>query len=492
MTAPSYSATELLDRAPVGVALLNLNGEVLAHNALLTRWIGLPITDLVAARQALVGRNVVELLAPSGKLLYETHIMPTLRTQRSVREMMVDTVDFTGVRRPVLFNAELIDNGSEPAYIALAVIEASGRASFERQLVEERQRADEATARLTVLQQALNHLAVAEGVDDLGRTIVDTASRASNAAYTALELSPVLHVGAAGPTRQWGTDPLEWDSSGQLEVFEPIVCHDPDELRRVFPDGAARMLQHGVEALCIVPLITHAADGPRRFGEIRCWFQRPRAIEDGITATLEALAAQVDLLLAHLSLQERIRHEARHDMLTGLPNRASLYERLVRILAYSSRTAEACSALFLDLDGFKAINDQLGHAEGDVVLQEISVRLRDACRVENSLARLGGDEFVVAGLMNASDAHELAQRVAAAIRAPLPGNAAAFPVSASIGVATWDPNDTPLAPEPSQLVDLADLAMYEAKRAGKDRTTHRMWGTDIASSLAEKISEYES
>lgn len=163
-------------------------------------------------------------------------------------------------------------------------------------------------------------------------------------------------------------------------------------------------------------------------------------------------------------LEDQLAHQATHDDLTGLANRASLVAELDRAAARSERSGQGFGLLFIDLDRFKAVNDTLGHRVGDIVLQRVAERLLHATRDTDLVARNGGDEFVVL----AEDAGDvtivarLAERIQDALSVPVPFEDDAIPVSASIGVAWLEPGD---AHTLDQLRD-ADVAMYHAKSAG--------------------------
>jgi diguanylate cyclase (GGDEF)-like protein len=159
---------------------------------------------------------------------------------------------------------------------------------------------------------------------------------------------------------------------------------------------------------------------------------------------------------------EKLIHDARHDSLTGLPNRRAIFEQLETALPRTSSSPTA--VMFVDLDGLKGINDSLGHDRADEMIREIARRLRAAIRSADFVGRFGGDEFVIiaAEIADRSEAAELAERVVAAVSRPLPG--IAFPVmTASVGVAVI--TDACEAPE---AIRRADRAMYAAKRAGRD------------------------
>lgn len=159
-----------------------------------------------------------------------------------------------------------------------------------------------------------------------------------------------------------------------------------------------------------------------------------------------------------------------HDGLTGLANRALFLDRLGHALELAGRTPQPVSVAFIDLDGFKAVNDTLGHAAGDNILVLVAERLRDALRASDTLARLGGDEFAVL-VEQGGDPGPVAHRLLEALEEPFHINGRTVAMSASIGVATQDPvaAGTPGsgAALAGALLHRADVAMYAVKTAGK-------------------------
>ena len=166
-------------------------------------------------------------------------------------------------------------------------------------------------------------------------------------------------------------------------------------------------------------------------------------------------------------LAQRLAREANHDPLTMLPNRRFFLEWLGYTLAQARRDNQEIALLYIDLDGFKAVNDRYGHRRGDAVLAAIAERLRATKRESDVLARIGGDEFALAA-PNARDGRELAalgERLLAALSDATQPRIADVPVGASIGIAFF-PDDARDVPG---LLAAADAAMYAAKRAGRNR-----------------------
>ncbi len=168
--------------------------------------------------------------------------------------------------------------------------------------------------------------------------------------------------------------------------------------------------------------------------------------------------------------QEQIRHRAHYDALTGVPNRSLFYDRLIQSLGLARRERYELGLLFLDLDRFKAVNDDFGHEAGDEVLRAAAARIRQTLRESDTVARIGGDEFTVLlpRIGGREDAAEVAGKIVDALAAPFQlsdqgGNLREASIGCSIGIAIY-PED---ADGPDRLVVAADAAMYSAKRSGK-------------------------
>jgi diguanylate cyclase (GGDEF)-like protein len=187
---------------------------------------------------------------------------------------------------------------------------------------------------------------------------------------------------------------------------------------------------------------------------------------DGVLVRLSAIADQAATAIENGRLLERVQHQATHDDLTGLPNRVLFEDAAARALAHSRRSGEPVALLFVDLDGFKEVNDDAGHDAGDIVLAETGRRLAESLRVGDIVARLGGDEFTVLLPATGADAAvDIARRVRATLAEPFELPSGACTISACVGVAVA-PDD---AAEYHDLLRAADAAMYCAKRDGRNR-----------------------
>jgi len=166
--------------------------------------------------------------------------------------------------------------------------------------------------------------------------------------------------------------------------------------------------------------------------------------------------------------QARAQALATHDSLTGLPNRLLAHERLERAIEQAKRFRRCAAVLFLDLDGFKAINDSLGHAAGDTVLREVAARIVASTRNSDTVARLGGDEFLILlpEVASSISVGVVAQKLLAVMAAtPLTCGGQEINVSFSVGGALFPDHGT----NARELIAHADAALYRAKRGGKNR-----------------------
>lgn len=178
----------------------------------------------------------------------------------------------------------------------------------------------------------------------------------------------------------------------------------------------------------------------------------------------ECAVGLVEDITARKRAEARLRHQALHDGLTGLANRVLLIDRLEHALAVRSRSDRLVGVLYLDLDGFKNVNDSVGHAAGDQALIRVGDRISGVVRPADTVARLGGDEFVVVceGLHSGDEAIAVAQRILAAVGAPFTSDQQSFTITCSIGISLSHGESSP-----EQLLHAADQAMYAAKQAGK-------------------------
>lgn len=196
------------------------------------------------------------------------------------------------------------------------------------------------------------------------------------------------------------------------------------------------------------------------------WLEvNPRLVrKDGVPVGVHIIARDVT---ERKEAEETIRHQATHDSLTGLPNRRLFSDRLRTALYQSQREATLTAVLFADLDRFKLVNDGLGHAVGDQLLQRVANRLGECVRDGDTVARRGGDEFTVLlnSLVNTDAAADTAERIIAALERPFTIQGHTVHIGTSVGIAVF-PDD---GATPEDLIRRADIAMYRAKTDGRGR-----------------------
>ncbi|MCG6116969.1 MAG: diguanylate cyclase [Aquimonas sp.] len=215
------------------------------------------------------------------------------------------------------------------------------------------------------------------------------------------------------------------------------LCTRRGETAHVYPSGLERCFEY-----LLAPVLSVQ-------GEFEAAVCVSRDISDRIRAGVE------------------ISHNAHHDLLTGLPNRRLLLDRLGQASRQAIRSHRMLAVLFLDLDGFKQVNDSFGHEAGDHLLIEVAARLKGCVRQEDTVARLGGDEFTVilAGVWQRQDVELVAHSIIAALAMPFPIAEQSAHISASIGCALFPEHGA----SPEALLRAADQAMFRAKKSASSR-----------------------
>ncbi|WP_409321681.1 diguanylate cyclase domain-containing protein [Pseudomonas monteilii] len=223
-----------------------------------------------------------------------------------------------------------------------------------------------------------------------------------------------------------------------------------------------RLLSNITRPLRGLASVAHAARRERSFD--RRVPEAPIAELNELGNDFNALLDELEVWHSHLqSENQTLAHQASHDSLTGLPNRAFFEGRLNRSVRNAARQRDHLALLFLDSDHFKQINDTLGHAVGDEVLISVADRVRAQLREHDLVARLGGDEFAVllTPLQSRKDAEQIAEKIVASMKLPVHlDSGRSIATSLSVGIAYY-PDD---GADPASLLNAADAAMYEAKR----------------------------
>ena len=242
-----------------------------------------------------------------------------------------------------------------------------------------------------------------------------------------------------------------------VNLFEVLT---PASRERMISDAVPTVMDKGVwrgELAMVVP--TTGSEIP--VSQVLIGHRGPDGVVEGLSAVSRDITDR-------LAVERQLTHLALHDALTGLPNRRLLFDRLDVALARADRSGEALGVLFIDLDGFKPINDIHGHDVGDEVLVIVARRIAECLRPSDTVARLGGDEFAVLceHVMDRRGAGLVAERVADSIARPIVTAGLELSVTASIGVTL---TRTASERDPAAVLRIADAAMYRAKQAGKAR-----------------------
>ncbi|WP_257558337.1 GGDEF domain-containing protein [Sphingobium sp. CFD-2] len=220
-------------------------------------------------------------------------------------------------------------------------------------------------------------------------------------------------------------------------------------------------------APAIVALAVHAGGQIGQEWHAEYFFVEAVLVSVVTALSIETVRHLYRSTVEQLTTRHDLTHLVRKDALTGLPNRLLLRERFAGSLETSLAEKASVALHFLDLDGFKSVNDRYGHPVGDLLLREVAVRLSGSVRSKDTVARLGGDEFVVVqeGIHHVDEATMLARRVIKQLSAPYAVNGHLLEISVSVGIAiaTRDERDF------DELSVRADAALYDSKRAGKGR-----------------------
>jgi diguanylate cyclase (GGDEF)-like protein/PAS domain S-box-containing protein len=223
------------------------------------------------------------------------------------------------------------------------------------------------------------------------------------------------------------------------------------------------------------------------FGALTVESARADALGEYEQSFLRAIATVLATAMSRLRDEERVRHQALHDPLTGLANRTLCRDRLTHAMALATRGGGSAGVLFIDLDSFKRINDLFGHAAGDEVLVALGRRLAAVVRPADTVARLGGDEFVVVcDAIDDDAAIALGRRLEEAVRAPLTAGGAEHRLTASVGIALGGAGRT----DPEALLAEADAAAYRAKAEGRGRV--EMFDTRLRRRAQERLQTAEA
>lgn len=418
-------------QALVGILLLDQQGQILHANAAVCEWLQRDATEMNAL-------NIRDLLNRGARLFYDTQLEPMMRLHRSWREVALELLLPQSGSVPVLTSAAARDSDDGSRRVLVTMFRATERRRYEQELLRMRQVA-EANAHALFDEKERARVTL----DSLGEgvLVVDADGCITYLNPAAERLTGVVRADAAGCAVE-SVLPLmnEIDASGVNPVRSALSQED-----------AVREVEG---------LLPAAGREPRA---VKGTVARIRS-RDGKSGG--AVAVLRDVTEAR-SLHRRLTYQATHDILTGLPNRAEFEQVMDDALLQVRTGTPAHALLFLDLDGFKMVNDTCGHVAGDELLRQVGRLLSSKARASDMLARIGGDEF---GILLRQCPLEDGERVAQSIVDSMAGfrfswQSHFFRIGVSIGVASLDEH----SPDAGQALSAADSACGWAKDGGRNQ-----------------------
>ncbi len=336
--------------------------------------------------------------------------------------------------------------------------------------------ADEAT----ILQLVARNAPLDQVLSEIQRVVEDHTGGSANVALVDSDLHDELHLAASIELCPLSATTVQ---TGEVVVVEDVEA-DP-----ITANEIDLLLARGIRSGWSQPIVQ--TTGIDVIGTISIYHDRVRRPLDR-ERTVAAVAAHLAAIAVERHVaQTALEHQARHDHLTGLPNRWALMERLGTSVERANATRTHMAVLLLDLDRFKVVNDSLGHRAGDELLHAFGARLRSLVNTSDFVGHFGADEFaiVLEGIRDVEDVHYIASRLDLALSEPFTIDIESIDdasehqifLSASIGVAITDGSAT----TPNQLIQRADSAMYGAKNRGGDRL--EVWDEALQARAAAQL-----
>lgn len=470
MTPPpaQESADVFYEQAPCGFLTTTPDGTVTRVNSTLLDWMGYRREEVVGTRR------FAELLTAGGRAYHETHFAPLLSMHGVVKGIVLDLACPDGHVLPVLVDAVVRGgtNGS-PLLTHLALLDATHRRAYERELLAARKLAERSNRRVQILHRVVAETAVVRDragvIDTLVRVLGEVFDGAGAAIWlldedgSTLSLASANNVPSALTPQLLSTDAMP--PATACREREPVTVESPEQATGEFPLLAGPLARSPFAAVTAVPIVA----GTVALGAYAVYFGRSPLPNVDEVELHRTLGCHAGLAIERATLYQELRHVASHDALTDLPNRALFDDRLEQALARSARNARPLAVMVVDLDGFKRVNDSLGHSTGDRVLTETAQRLRAAVRPHDSVARIGGDEFaVLCEDVDRSETERIAARIRTALEPEMPIGADLVSATGSVGAVVYLPCPGGAPTTTAQLLHDADAAMYRAKAGGKN------------------------
>jgi diguanylate cyclase (GGDEF)-like protein/PAS domain S-box-containing protein len=421
----------MFDHAPIGVAMVSLEGRYLQVNRSLCEILGYTGEELRALTwQAITHPDDLAASSAYARRIVEGEF-PRYHLEKRFLHAVGHTVWAS-------LSVSLVRDGEgEPLYFVSQIQDVSERKKVEKVIIE----SEERFRSLVQYSSDIITILAADG----------TVHYVSPAVERVTGYSPEEQIG----TNAFGSvhpDDREQALNTFAEVLKRPGLHPPLEFRVPHKDGSWRHLEHVVNNLLDDPAVRGVV--------VNSWDITERK-----------------------ALVEQLRHQAFHDLLTGLPNRALFMDRLEHAITRANRRGNKVAVLFTDLDNFKVINDSLGHKAGDQLLIAVAERLKACLRPEDTAARLGGDEFtiLVEDIAGVGEVVQIAERIADILRPPFALEEQEVFATVSTGVTL----SSSAQEQPADLLRHADLAMYQAKRRGRAR--HEVFEPSMDAKAVERL-----
>ena len=438
LSASEARFRSIFDLASVGIALVSPTGGWISVNDALCRMLGYTSEELQ--------RLTFQQITHPDDLAIQVDLVGRLRSgDPAVNQLRLEKRYLRKDGGIVWVNLDLSRKLNEAGAIEYLI-------TVIRDISAQKQAEGELSALYAELEArvAERTLALHEREQEL-RSVIESA----NDAYIGLDQAGVVTVWNRAAEQTFGYSALEaiGESLDDLIIPEAMASAHRNGMQRYLTTGVSTVLGKRLE----LPAVRK--DGSSLIVEVRMSARELHG-QQTFSAFLHDISERKEA-------EARREYESRHDMLTNLLNRRALLDTLPIAQSRTARTGKSMALLFIDLDGFKAVNDDLGHDAGDTVLRAVAARLLDVVRKTDSVFRLAGDEFTV--LLEAMsdtfmDAHQVAHKILEELGRPVAIDGAFASVSASIGVAIFTPDGKASAEE---LIKEADRQMYAAKRAGK-------------------------
>jgi len=430
--------TKVMDLLLDAICVVDAEGRFVFVSAACERLFGY-------TQQELIGRNMIDLVWPGDRE----------RTLQAAAEIMAGRHKTHFENRYVRKDGRVVHimwsaRWSESDGIRLAVardVTELKRADRIRRALYEISEAAHAAEGLSALYRHI-HKTISDllPADNFRVALYDSSSATLSFPYFVDERQPVPEIRALDPESPIG----EVISTGRGLLTRTASSDTAGETASGAEPDKAEWLG--------VPLISH--NGAMGALVVQSYSGNVRYTEEDRNL-LQFVSTQVATAIERKQAETRLRHMAGHDPLTDLPNRTLFHDRLDVALKRARRDKEQLALLYLDLDGFKDINDSFGHAAGDQVLQEVARRLAQCVRASDTIGRMGGDEFTVllANIRGLECVEIVKEKIRAAIRAPFEIGGRTLTVSASVGTAAYPDQGS----DKDELFRQADAAMYAAK-----------------------------